>query len=100
MNSTSLSIMLAAFFLKPERQPGHPEQLIDKARQFLSRRQNQLGHFISSRCLTQRRLSDDLRVASYELCYERQSLVFKFAFFAPRGQWELQDLKWYAPQAA
>jgi len=100
MNSTSLSIMLAAFFLKPERQPGHPEQLLANARQFLGRRKNQLGQYLSSRCLNQRHLSDDLRVASYELCYERQSLVFKFAYFAPRGQWELQDLRWYAPQAA
>ena len=100
MNSTSLSILLTTFFMRPELPAARPEQLLDSVKQFLAQHRQQLGQPLSYQCLQQRQLSKDMQVASYELRYAKHSLLLNLTYFAPREQWEIQDLKWSSRAAA
>jgi hypothetical protein len=100
MNSTSLSILLTTFFMRPELPAAQPEELLDSVKQFLTQHRQQLGQPLSCRCLHRRRLSNDMQVASYELRYASHRLLLNLTYFAPRGRWEIQDLKWSSRAAA
>ncbi|MCB0549553.1 MAG: hypothetical protein KDD19_18410 [Phaeodactylibacter sp.] len=96
MKILSLSIELSSLALEASQQSLVPDELLRLAQQRLNEKESQLGRFLNCKCTETRQLSQDLGLASYELCYEKKSLHFQFAYFQPRGAWELQGFRWAA----
>lgn len=96
MKTLPLSIELSSLALEASQQSLLPDELLKLARQRLSDKEGQLGRFLNCRRTETRHLSRDMALAAYELSYEKHTLRFQFAYFQPRGSWELQGFRWAA----
>lgn len=96
MTTLPLSIELSYLALEASQQHIRPDELLQLARQSLSRQEGQLGQFLNCKRTEARALSQDMALEAYELCYENHTLRFQFAYFQPRGAWELQGFRWAA----
>ncbi len=96
MTTLPLSVELSYLALEASQQPMLPDELLQLARQSLSKQEGQLGRFLNCKRTEARALSQDMALEAYELCYEKRTLRFQFAYFQPRGSWELQGFRWAA----
>ncbi|MCB9292015.1 MAG: hypothetical protein J5I98_17275 [Phaeodactylibacter sp.] len=96
MKTLPLSVELSSLALEASQQSLLPDELLRLARQRLSGQEGQLGRFLNCTRTETRHLSQDLELAAYELSYENHTLRFQFAYFLPRGSWELQGFRWAA----
>ncbi|MCB0567728.1 MAG: hypothetical protein KDD01_25450 [Phaeodactylibacter sp.] len=96
MRKLPLSIALSSLAVEASQQSLLPDELLRLAQRSLSSKESLLGQFLNCRRTETRTLSQDMTLASYELRYENQTLQFRFAYFQPRGSWELQGFRWAA----
>ena len=90
MRKLPLSIELSSLALEASQQSLLPDELLRLAQLSLSSKEG-LGQFLNCKRTETRTLSQDMTLAAYELSYENQTLQFRFAYFQPRGSWELQS---------
>lgn len=92
MKNTALSIELSSFALEHSG-VNTPNDLMSRVRAFLNEKIEQMGRFIRCDEVEFRPLGTDLKLAAYELRYEKRVLQFQLAFFRPRGTWEVQGFR-------
>lgn len=90
MKNLNITIEISSIAMDSIARPQQPKDILQKARQFLNQKMEQMGRFITCQLIDQRTLADDMQLEQYDLQYEKHTLRMQFMFFKPRGVWQVK----------
>lgn len=94
MKNISINIELSQLAMETVGRPMTPGDMLQKARQRLNNKLQQLGGFVNCQLSEKKTIGNDLNVESYDLRYENKTLRMRFAQLRARGTWEMQGFHW------